>query len=92
MRREDVDDAPRPEAGEEHDDEPRTSGKAYLYFFPGGSTERAAVQLKRKGDDTGLTVTVSGLTGRAKVERGHVDLPPPRTDVDERETDEQVQQ
>jgi len=75
----------------EHDDEPRTSGRAYLYFFPGGTTERASVQLKRKGDDTGLTVTVSGLTGRAKVERGRVDLPRSRSDVDERETDEQVE-
>lgn len=67
----------------EHDDEPRTSGFAYLYFFPGGTTERAAVQLKRRGDDTGLTVTISGLTGRAKVERGRVDLPPQRNDGDE---------
>jgi len=64
----------------DHDDEPRTSGHAYLYFFPGGTTERASVQLKRRGDDTGLTITVSGLTGRAKIERGRVDLPPPRSD------------
>ncbi len=64
----------------EHDDDPRTSGRAYLYFFPGGTTERASVQLKRKGDDTGLTVTISGLTGRAKVERGRIDLPAPRSD------------
>ncbi|MEP7051407.1 MAG: prepilin-type N-terminal cleavage/methylation domain-containing protein [Pseudomonadota bacterium] len=64
----------------DHDDEPRTSGHAYLYFFPGGTTERASVQLKRHGDDTGLTITVSGLTGRAKIERGRVDLPPPRSD------------
>jgi general secretion pathway protein H len=64
----------------DHDDEARTSGHAYLYFFPGGTTERASVQLKRRGDDTGLTITVSGLTGRAKIERGRVDLPPPRSD------------
>lgn len=64
----------------EHDDDPRTNGRAYLYFFPGGTTERAAVQLKRKGDDTGLTVTISGLTGRAKIERGRIELPPPRSD------------
>jgi general secretion pathway protein H len=72
----------------EHDDEPRTSGRAYLYFFPGGTTERAAVQLKRKGDATGLTVSISGLTGRAKVERGRVDLPPPRFDGDTSERSE----
>ena len=64
----------------EHDDDPRTSGRAYLYFFPGGTTERASVQLKRKGDDTGLTVTISGLTGRARIERGRLELPPPRSD------------
>jgi general secretion pathway protein H len=72
----------------EHDDEPRTGGRAYLYFFPGGTTERASVQLKRKGDDTGLTVTISGLTGRAKVERGRVALPPPRGDGEASERDE----
>ena len=72
----------------EHDDDPRTSGRAYLYFFPGGTTERASVQLKRKGDDTGLTVSISGLTGRAKVERGRVDLPPPRFDGDTSERSE----
>jgi general secretion pathway protein H len=72
----------------EHDDEPRTSGRAYLYFFPGGTTERASVQLKRKGDDTGLTVSISGLTGRAKVDRGRVDLPPPRSDGEASERNE----
>ncbi|HEX3774504.1 MAG TPA: prepilin-type N-terminal cleavage/methylation domain-containing protein [Polyangiaceae bacterium] len=76
----------------DHDDEPRTSGRAYLYFFPGGTTERASVQLKRKGDDTGLSVIVSGLTGRAKIERGRIDLPAQREDnTQDRETDEQVQ-
>jgi general secretion pathway protein H len=29
-----------------HDDEPRTEGRAYLYFWPGGQTERASIQLK----------------------------------------------
>jgi general secretion pathway protein H len=72
----------------EHDDDPRTNGRAYLYFFPGGTTERASVQLKRKGDDTGLTVSISGLTGRAKIERGRVDLPAPRFDGDTGERSE----
>lgn len=73
----------------EHDDEPRSTGRAYLYFFPGGTTERASVQLKRKGDDTGMTVSISGLTGRAKIERGRVDLPMPRNDGEASERDEQ---
>jgi len=72
----------------EHDDEPRSSGRAYLYFFPGGTTERASVQLKRRGDDSGLTVSISGLTGRAKIERGRVDLPRPRSDGESSERDE----
>ncbi|MEI9949517.1 MAG: prepilin-type N-terminal cleavage/methylation domain-containing protein [Pseudomonadota bacterium] len=72
----------------EHDDDPRSSGRAYLYFFPGGTTERASVQLKRRGDDTGMTVSISGLTGRAKIERGRVELPPPRRDGEASERDE----
>src|SRR5450432_3737203 len=72
----------------DHDDEPRTNGRAYLYFFPGGTTERASVQLKRRGHDTGMTITVSGLTGRAKVERGRVELAPPRSDGEASEREE----
>ncbi|MEI9939419.1 MAG: prepilin-type N-terminal cleavage/methylation domain-containing protein [Pseudomonadota bacterium] len=72
----------------EHDDEPRSAGRAYLYFFPGGTTERASVQLKRRGDDTGMTVSISGLTGRAKIERGRVELPAPRSDGEATERDE----
>jgi len=72
----------------EHDDDPRSTGRAYLYFFPGGTTERASVQLKRRGDDTGMTVSISGLTGRAKIERGRVDLPAPRSDGEASEREE----
>jgi general secretion pathway protein H len=66
----------------EHDDKPRVDGRAYLYFWPGGDTERAVVQLNRDGDDEGLTVVVSPLTGRARIERGAVDMEAPREDVD----------
>ncbi len=64
----------------EHDGAPRTEGRAYLYIWPGGSTERAAVQLYRSGDDDGVTVLVSALTGRAKVTRGRVELEEPRSE------------
>ena len=67
----------------EHEDEPRTKGRAYLYFWPRGGTERAAVQLRRGGEEEGLTVMVSALTGRARIERGAVELPKPRFDDDE---------
>jgi general secretion pathway protein H len=64
----------------EHDSDPVVSGRAYLYFWPGGMTERAHIQLKRPGTDEALTIVVSALTGRTRIERGLVDLPEPRTD------------
>jgi general secretion pathway protein H len=67
----------------EHDDEPITSGRGYLYFWPGGLTEHAAIHLKRLGgSDEGITVMIKALTGRASVERGRVDLELPRLDED----------
>jgi general secretion pathway protein H len=63
----------------EHDEEPIREGRAYIYFWPGGTTERAIVQLKKAGDkETALTVVLSPLTGRAKIEKGAVDFPEPR--------------
>ena len=57
-----------------HDEEPRSEGRAYLYFWPGGGTERAVIQITRSGEPEGLSVVVSPLTGRAKIERGAVKL------------------
>ena len=75
----------------DHDEDPVTSGRAYLYFWPGGVTERGHVQLKRQGAEGGLTVTVSSLTGRATIVKGLVDLPEPRSDeeADQGERDEE---
>jgi general secretion pathway protein H len=68
-----------------HDDEPRTSGRAYLYFWPGGLTERSAIQIcvgdPTKDGDT-LTLLVSPLTGKVTVKSGAVELPKPK-DEDE---------
>jgi general secretion pathway protein H len=64
----------------EHDTEPRAEGRAYLYFWPGGGTERASIQITRLGDPVGLTVLVSALTGRARLERGRVELEEARRD------------
>lgn len=72
----------------EHDGQPRAEGRAYLYFWPGGETERAVVQLRRRGDEDGLTIVVSPLTGRARIERGSVDLPEPRSDGEYSEREE----
>ena len=43
-----------------HDDAARTSGRAYLYFWPGGQTERAAIQL-RIGD------SIDGRSTRSRI-------------------------
>jgi general secretion pathway protein H len=72
----------------QHDTEAVTSGRAYLYFWPGGQTERAVVAL-RIGDSTdedqGLSLVVSPLTGKVTVRPGTVDLPRP---ADDREASE----
>lgn len=61
-----------------HDDEARTKGRAYLYFWPGGLTERASVVL-RKGDSLNetdaMTLIVSPLTGAVAIKPGNVSLP-----------------
>lgn len=71
----------------EHDDEPIIEGRAYLYFWPGGGTEWASIQLNRSIQDDGLSVMVSPLTGRARIERGRVALPERNMDgeIEERE-------
>jgi general secretion pathway protein H len=66
-----------------HDDEPRTTGRAYLYFWPGGLTERAAIQLRIGESDEDyqtLTLLVSPLTGKVTVKAGPVDLQLPTDD------------
>jgi general secretion pathway protein H len=72
----------------EHDTEPRVDGRAYLYFWPGGGTERAAIQITRPGDHDGLTILVSALTGRARLERGRIELEEARRDSDFQEREE----
>ena len=55
----------------EHDEEPVTSGRAYLYFWPGGETERASRSAQAQGRPrAALTVIVSPLTGRATHRQG----------------------
>lgn len=67
----------------EHDEEPVTEGKAYVYFWPGGITEAAVIRLKRSdNNEDGLSVLISPLTGRASIQRGKATFPPPREDPD----------
>jgi len=71
----------------EHDEEPIETGLAYIYLWPGGVAERAVVQLG-EGERDGITVTISSLTGRARIERGRVALPEGRLGEDYSEREE----
>ncbi len=69
-----------------HEDAPVTEDRVYLYFWPGGQTERAAIQIqKTQGDvDEGdiITITVSPLTGKTMILGGALDMPRPISDED----------
>jgi general secretion pathway protein H len=59
--------------------------RAYLYFFPGGMTERAVIQLgigPNPLDDDVMTLFVHPLTGQTELHKGRRTLPKPRTDQD----------
>lgn len=49
-----------------HELEPREQGKGYIYFFPGGHTEHAVVQLENR-DQRVYSVEIHPLTGRAEI-------------------------
>jgi general secretion pathway protein H len=74
-----------------HDDEPRTSGRAYLYFWPGGLTERSSIQLrigKSEEDGDTLSLIVSPLTGKVSVKNGPIALVIPTNDKEASERDD----
>lgn len=60
-----------------HDDSAHKSGRAYLYFWRGGRTEQASIQL-HVGDsmeeDRTLTLLVSPLTGKVRIKGGAIEL------------------
>ena len=74
-----------------HDDAPRTKGRAYLYFWPGGRTELASIQL-RIGDSTDdadtMTLLVSPLTGKVTIKNGPVAMANPRDDKEASERED----
>jgi general secretion pathway protein H len=60
-----------------HDDSARVDGRAYLYFWPSGRTERASIQIRIGESDDDyrtLTLLVSPLTGKVTVKGGPADL------------------
>jgi general secretion pathway protein H len=74
-----------------HQDEPLTQGRAYLYFWPGGQTERAAIQLRIAGSDAEqdvMTLLVSPMTGKATFKKGSHAMPRPRDDAEESERED----
>jgi general secretion pathway protein H len=67
-----------------HDENPRTSGRDYLYFWPGGMTEQASIQIRigdSEDDSRTLTLLVKPLTGQVTVKAGPVDLQLPTDDA-----------
>jgi general secretion pathway protein H len=54
-----------------HQPERYVAGKSFLYFWPSGLTETAAIHLKQ-GDDVN-SLLVSPLTGKVRIASGHVD-------------------
>ncbi|WP_437589973.1 pilus assembly FimT family protein [Sorangium sp. So ce1000] len=74
-----------------HQDEPVTEGRAYLYFWPGGQTEHAAIQLSLGGgetEDAVMTVLVSPLTGKTELKKGKASMPRPRDDAEASERED----
>jgi general secretion pathway protein H len=74
-----------------HDDDARTKGRAYLYFWPGGLTERASIQIRlgqSTEDGDTLTLEVSPLTGKVTVKNGPVALVLPTNDKEASERED----
>jgi general secretion pathway protein H len=75
-----------------HDDVPITKGRAYLYFWPGGETERASIQtcishavdkqiVCNTENEGTFSLIVAPLTGKVTVKPGSIDLVLPVDDA-----------
>lgn len=80
-----------------HDAEPRKTGRAYVYFWPGGLTERAVIQLAPKppkdrerefNDERTMSLVVSPLTGKTTLKPGAATLKMPIDDVEASERED----
>lgn len=79
----------------DHEEEPVRRERVYLYFWPGGQTQRAAIQLTKAApdDDTDddadiLTIVVSPLTGKAEIRKGKAAMLRPRDESEESERED----
>ncbi|WP_348980542.1 prepilin-type N-terminal cleavage/methylation domain-containing protein [Polyangium sp. 15x6] len=72
-----------------HQEEPIEEDRAYLYFWPGGQTERAAIQVvlgnpaEADPERDIMTVLVSPLTGKTSLQKGRVEMQRPRDESEE---------
>ncbi len=76
-----------------HSPEGQASGRAYLYFWPGGQTERASIQLMTTGSqraEDGISILVSPLTGRVRTVGGSKSMDPLRDDGSSSEREERA--
>jgi general secretion pathway protein H len=76
-----------------HQDEPEQAGRSYLYFWPGGQTERAVIQLvvsdaPEENDDSVMSILVAPLTGKTEIKKGKISMPRPRDADDESERED----
>ena len=73
-----------------HDEKPKTSGRAYVYFF-GSQAERASVQIQIKGSEDEkdiFSVVLAPLTGKPTIEEGPVPVAHPRDDAEASEAED----
>jgi general secretion pathway protein H len=66
-----------------HSSDGQTAGRAYLYFWPGGQTERASIQLgpaSSTDPNDVMTLLVPPLTGRVRIVPGAKSMDPLRDD------------
>ncbi len=74
-----------------HQDTAIEEDRAYLYFWPGGQTERAAIQVvlgnpgEADPEQDIMTVLVSPLTGKTALKKGRIEMARPRDDSEESE-------
>ncbi|MBK8251649.1 MAG: prepilin-type N-terminal cleavage/methylation domain-containing protein [Polyangiaceae bacterium] len=78
----------------DHDSEPVSEERAYLYFWPGGQTERAAIVVttaskeEEPTDQNSMTVLVSPLTGKTEIKKGIIKIARPKDEREESERDD----
>jgi general secretion pathway protein H len=68
-----------------HEDLPNTNDRSYLYFWPGGMTERAAIQLEAIKTGEAMTILIAPLTGKVELKVGRVNMFRPRDESEESE-------